>query len=127
MRLIDAAIKDLEMIEDCRTCLNKNPFCDSNPDSCSGYKWRGVSHDATDDNQPLTLEELREMDDVDVWIAYPPDLDGDGLVIHALVEYDIESGDVWLTNNLGGRSTFNDVSDGGGIAYRRRPEASANA
>lgn len=46
MRLIDAAIKDLEMIGDCRTCGNKTPFCDSNPDGCSGYKWRGVPPDS---------------------------------------------------------------------------------
>lgn len=73
-------------------------------------------------NDPLTLEELREMDDFDVWVTFPPDLNGDRLVMHALVEYDSESGDVWLTNNLGGRSTFDEVSEDGGIAYRRKPE-----
>lgn len=69
MRSIDAAIKDLEMIGDCRTCGNKTPFCDSNPDGCSGYKWRGVPFAATDDSRPLTLEELRQMDGEPVCIT----------------------------------------------------------
>lgn len=57
---IDAAIKDLEMIGDCRTCGNMTPFCDRNPDSCHGYKWRGVPPDAADyhkPNDPLATEE----------------------------------------------------------------------
>lgn len=73
-------------------------------------------------NDPLTLDELREMDDVDVWVTFPPDLDGDRLVMHALIEYDSKSGDVWFTNNLGGRSTFDEVSEDGGLAYSRKPE-----
>lgn len=69
MTLIDAAIKDLEMIGDCRTCGNKTPFCDSNPDSCKGYKWRGAPPgSAAEENPPMTIEELREMDGDWVWI-----------------------------------------------------------
>ena len=73
-------------------------------------------------NDPLTLEELRGMNDADVWVAYPPSFDGEQLIMHALVEYDSESENVWFTNNLGGRSTFDEVSEDGGLAYRRRPE-----
>lgn len=81
-----------------------------------------VMTDAPPLNDPLTLEELREMDDADVWVAYPPDLSGDRLIMHALVEYDNESENVWLTNNLGGRSILDEVSEDGGIVYRRKPE-----
>lgn len=69
MKPIDAAIKDLEMIGDCRTCGNKTPFCDSNPDGCSGYKWRGVPPDSADDNPPLTMYELRELKGEPIWVV----------------------------------------------------------
>lgn len=64
MSQLEAAIKDLEMIGDCRTCGNKDPFCEDNPDSCIGYKWRG----AKDANKPLTVEELRKMNHEPVWL-----------------------------------------------------------
>lgn len=38
-----AAVEDLVAIGDCRTCGNKNAWCD-NPDRCKGYEWRGT-HD----------------------------------------------------------------------------------
>lgn len=71
---------------------------------------------------PLTLEELRGMNDADVWVAYPQNLSGDRLIMHALVEYDTGSENVRFTNNLGGRSTFDEMSEDGGLAYRRKPE-----
>lgn len=37
----DAAVKDLEIASDCRTCGNVSPWCIENPDKCKGYKWRG--------------------------------------------------------------------------------------
>lgn len=70
MELIDVAVKDLEMIGDCRTCGNKTPFCDSNPDSRKGYKWRGAPHrSVAEENSPLTLEELLEMDGEPVYVT----------------------------------------------------------
>lgn len=41
-KIIAAAVSDLNTLASCRTCGNLNSFCESNPDSCSGYKWRGV-------------------------------------------------------------------------------------
>lgn len=71
MKLIDAAIKDLNMIGDCRTCGNKNPFCDSNLDSCRGYECRGAPPGSeVDENSPLTLEQLRWMDGEPVWCDF---------------------------------------------------------
>ena len=37
----DAAVADLTMIGSCKTCGNRTPFCDNNPDGCKGYAWRG--------------------------------------------------------------------------------------
>lgn len=71
MSLLEAAIKDLEMIGDCRTCGSKDPFCEDNPDSCTGYKWRG----ANDTSKPLTLDELRGMDGEPVWVDFNQGLD----------------------------------------------------
>lgn len=39
--ITEEAVKELESIGSCKTCGNLTPFCESNPDSCSGYKWRG--------------------------------------------------------------------------------------
>lgn len=116
MRLIDAAVKDLETIGDCRTCGNKNPFCDSNPDSCSGYKWRGVSPDAADNNEPLTPDQLLEMDGEPVWICDPDGSDG----ILALVDLEYE-----LCRTAKGGLAIFDTYGKTWLAYRRKPENKA--
>lgn len=37
----DAAVADLRLVSDCRTCGNVTTWCIDNPDKCKGYKWRG--------------------------------------------------------------------------------------
>lgn len=37
----DAAVEDLAMAGDCKTCGNVTTWCMENPDCCKGYKWRG--------------------------------------------------------------------------------------
>lgn len=37
----DAAVEDLVMAGDCKTCGNVTTWCMENPDCCKGYKWRG--------------------------------------------------------------------------------------
>lgn len=37
----NAAVEDLVMAGDCKTCGNVTTWCMENPDSCKGYKWRG--------------------------------------------------------------------------------------
>lgn len=37
----DAAVEDLVMAGDCKTCGNVTTWCMGNPDGCKGYKWRG--------------------------------------------------------------------------------------
>jgi len=36
------AVRDLAALSSCSNCGNKTPFCNSNPDSCAGHKWRGA-------------------------------------------------------------------------------------
>lgn len=74
-------------------------------------------------NEPLTLEQLRKMNDERVWtqfhrlgmyglVAYHSDPDGD------------DGDDVYITNNLGGRSTYEEILSQGGTVYARKPEGS---
>ena len=76
---------------------------------------------AVQSNDPLTLEELRGMEQERVWVQFR------GIGMYALVAYhsdpDGDDGDdVYLTNNLGGRNTYEEIINDGGEAYRRPPE-----
>lgn len=75
-------------------------------------------------NEPLTLEQLRKMDKERVFVLLDDDV-----CIPSLVAYNTEDCDnedeedtVYLTNNLGGRSTYEDILDMGAKFYRRKPE-----
>ena len=41
----DAAVADLRLASDCRTCGNVSPWCIDNPDKCKGWKWRGTKEE----------------------------------------------------------------------------------
>lgn len=76
-------------------------------------------------NDPLTLEELREMVGEPVWVVFTPDIDGERLSIWALVSVDDENDEIFLQNNLGGRSAYEDVVADIEAIYRRKPEEGA--
>ena len=68
--------------------------------------------------EPLTLDELRQMDGEPVWVVY-----GEDEGMWALVEVCEES--IFLTNNLGGRTEYADdveLEDDGLTVYRQKPE-----
>lgn len=72
-------------------------------------------------NEPLTLDELREMDGEPVWIIC--DKGFEPLTLWALVEVCEES--IFLTNNLGGRTEYAadvELEDDGITVYRQKPE-----
>ena len=72
-------------------------------------------------NEPLTLDELRQMDGEPVWVICDKGFEPLGL--WALVEVCEES--IFLTNNLGGRTEYaNDaeLEDDGLTVYRQKPE-----
>ena len=119
---------------DCKKCLhekvcalwasresqNASCFC---TDGCDYF-----TPTLTQPNEPLTLEELREMDGEPVWVVYDQDAAKttpgfDPLTLWALVEVTKDS--VFLTNNLGGRTAYADDQDlawAGITVYRRPPE-----
>ena len=82
-------------------------------------------------NEPLTIEQLREMDGEPVWVVYDQDAAKttpgfDPFTLWALVE--VTKGSVFLTNNLGGRTAYADDQDlewAGITVYRRPPEGEA--
>lgn len=86
----------------------------------------------TPPNEPLSIEQLREMDGEPVWVVYDQDAAKttpgfDPLTLWALVEVTKDS--VLLTNNLGGRTAYADNQDlewEGITVYRRPPEGEAN-
>ena len=72
-------------------------------------------------NEPLTLEQLREMDGEPVYIVFSPDVDGEKLQFWALVAVD-KWGEVYLMNNLGGSSAYQEAWANIEAIYRRPPE-----
>ena len=82
----------------------------------------------TPPNEPLTLEQLREMGGEPVWVVYDQDAAKttpgfDPLTLWALVE--VTKTSVFLTNNFGGRTVYADEQDlewAGITVYRRPPE-----
>ena len=75
----------------------------------------------TPPNEPLTLDELREMDGEPVYIVFSPDVDGEKLQFWALVAVD-KWGEVYLMNNLGGSSAYEEAWANIEAIYRRPPE-----
>ena len=82
----------------------------------------------TPPNEPLTLEELREMDGEPVYLIV--DDQYEPLKMWALIEVVETANCVILTSNLGGRNEYYDndeMKDDGVTAYRRPPEGEENA
>lgn len=69
-------------------------------------------------NEPLTLDELRQMDGEPVYIVFLPDATGEKLQFWALVDVDA-FGDVNLTNNLDGSSPYEEAMANIEAIYRR--------
>ena len=82
----------------------------------------------TPPNDPLTLEELREMDGDAVWVvcdeqAVHTTPGSKPLMFQALIE--VWEGSVFLTNNRGGRTEYaadEELEANGITLYRRKPE-----
>lgn len=76
----------------------------------------------TPKNEPLALEQLREMDGDPVYII----VDGvEPLKMWVLVEVD-DVGDIYLTNNLGGRSSYEETRNLYKFKLYRRPPEGEN-
>lgn len=87
---------------------------------CGARNGTGTAPTLTPSNEPLTLEQLRKMDGEPVYII----IDGvEPLKMWVLIEADGE--DIYLTNNLGGRSYYEEARKLYKFKlYRRPPEVS---
>lgn len=74
-------------------------------------------------NEPLSLEQLREMDGEPVYVVFRPDISGERSQSWALVNVDEKYGEVYLVDSIPGASCYYDEiwADLEGI-YRRPPE-----
>ena len=79
-------------------------------------------------NEPLTLEQLREMDGEPVYVVFRPDISGERSQSWALVNVDEKYGEVYLVDSIPGASCYYDEiwADLEGI-YRRPPEGEEDA
>ncbi len=80
------------------------------------------AQDEAEKNDPLTLEQLREMDGEPVWIVFTPDADGERPAMWALVSADDENKEIFLLNSIGGASAYAEIWADVEAIYRRRPE-----
>lgn len=78
----------------------------------------------TPPNEPLTLDELREMDGEPVYIVFSPDVDGEKLQFWALVAVD-EWDDVYLANKDEWAFNYEEFLEDVEAIYRRPPEGEA--
>ena len=107
---------------DCEACIHKvvcalweiqNELCDS---ECAYYQ-----PTLTSSNEPLTIEQLREMDGAPVYIVFSPDVDGEKLQFWALVAVD-EWDDVYLANKDEWAFNYEEFLEDVEAIYRRPPE-----
>mgnify|MGYP001098626866 FL=1 len=123
MRLIDAHKLSVDMEE--------KVFCSNGGTKfVFGYSYAQVHSLPTIDppaialppNDPLTLDELREMDGEPVWIEYIPSPGEETAGFWGLVSADKEDGEVFLLNSLGGSSSYEEALEDIRAIYRRRPK-----
>lgn len=92
----------------------------------SVLEWAQTLPTLTPPNEPLSIEQLWEMDGEPVFVVIDDEIEP--LKMWALVDYIAEEQCLTLTNNLGGRSqyyTADDLEIDHITAYRRPPEGEA--
>lgn len=94
-----------------------------NEEQAKAYFWarKALRPTLTPQHEPLTIEQLQKMDGEPVYIVFFPDADGEKLQFWALVSVD-EWGEVYLMNNLGGSSAYEEVWANIEAIYLRPPE-----
>lgn len=97
-----------------------------NEEQAKAYFWarKALQSTLTQPNEPLSIEQLLEMDGEPVYIVFSPDSDGVKLQFWALVAVD-KWGEIYLMNNLGGSSAYEEAWANIEAIYRRPPEGEA--
>ena len=116
-RMIDAIELRQRMCALCNQDYSDEP-CE--PSDCVFVRAINETPTLTPPNEPLTSDELRQMDGEPVYIVFSPDTDGEKLQFWALVAVD-KWGEVYLMNNLGGSSAYEEVWANIEAVYRRPP------
>ena len=75
------------------------------------------------ENEPLTLDDLREMDGKPVWIDFIQDASGEPISFWALVSVDEGLDEIYFLNNLGGSSAYEEVWSDIRAIYRLPPKS----
>ena len=125
----DKLVENLRLIA---TCWSISPFVSKEKHSGAVDMLREVEREVkeaptlTPPNEPLTLEQLREMDGEPVYVVFRPDISGERSQSWALVNVDEKYGEVYLVDSIPGASCYYDEiwADLEGI-YRRPPEGGA--
>lgn len=76
----------------------------------------------TPPNEPLALEQLREMDGQPVYVVFRPDNSGDKPQFWALVSADKQHDEVYLLDSMGGAGSYDEIWANIEAIYRRPPE-----
>lgn len=79
----------------------------------------------TPPNEPLALEQLREMDGQPVYVVFRPDNSGDKPQFWALVSADKQHDEVYLLDSMGGAGSYDEIWANLEAIYRRPPEGEA--
>ena len=122
----DKLVENLRLIA---TCWSISPFVSKEKHNGAVDMLREVEREVkeastlTPPNEPLTLDELREMNGEPVYVVFRPDGSGERSQSWALVNVDEKYGEVYLVDSIPGASCYYDEiwADLEGI-YRRPPE-----
>ena len=120
----DKLVENLRLIA---TCWSISPFVSKEKHNGAVDMLREVEREVkeaptlTPPNEPLTLDELREMDGEPVYIVFSPDISGEKLQFWALVAVD-EWDDVYLANKDEWAFNYEEFLEDVEAIYRRPPE-----
>lgn len=120
----DKLVENLRLIA---TCWSVSPYVSKEKHNGAVDMLREVEREVkkapalAPPNEPLTLEQLREMDGEPVYIVFSPDVDGEKLQFWALVAVD-EWDDVYLANKDEWTFNYEEFLEDVEAIYRRQPE-----
>ena len=120
----DKLVENLRLIA---TCWSISPFVSKEKHNGAVDMLREVEREVkeaptlTPPNEPLTLDELREMDGEPVYIVFSPDISGEKLQFWALVAVD-EWDDVYLANKDEWAFNYEEFLEDVEAIYPRPPE-----